>query len=165
MNEPDPSAGQTNTVQTGPLAPPRSIEPASAHGEGGRELAELLESLESLGLIHSDLLPQRDPGGHLAGFGPTPTNYIGAPVTELSQVAAAVREWASQPSRCRDESSPGTADLTDDESFESLSRGVSSASLPPWLPVTSISLQQDSMMGRMYRLARHLAPVRTRSES
>ncbi|MBF6367577.1 hypothetical protein IU469_17870 [Nocardia puris] len=154
MNEPDPAVGQTTTVETEPLTPPRSMDPLHARGEGRRELAELLESLESLGLIHSDSLPQRDPGCHLAGFGPVPADYIGAPVTEVSRVAAAVREWAAQPSRCRDESSPGTADFTADESLETL-RDAASALLPPWLAITPAAPQQDSMMSRMYRLARH----------
>jgi len=131
---------------------------------GGSDLPQVLASLEHLGLIRSQPLPQRSPGRYVSGFGSAPTVYIGASSTEVARVAAAVREWASQLSRCRDESAPGTGDLTDDESFESLSRGADSASLPPWLAVASIALQQDSMMGRMYRLARHLAPAHTRSE-
>ncbi|MFE6920615.1 hypothetical protein ACFVAV_06175 [Nocardia sp. NPDC057663] len=154
MNEPDPSVGQTTAVETEPPVPSRSIDPLSARTEGRRELAELLESLESLGLIHSVPLPQRDPGCHLAGFGPAPADYIGAPAAELSRVAAAVREWAAQPSRCRDESSPGTADFTADEPLEAL-RDAASALVPPWLSVIPAATQQDSMMSRMYRLARH----------
>ncbi|MFE6921465.1 hypothetical protein ACFVAV_10510 [Nocardia sp. NPDC057663] len=154
MNEPDPSACQTNTVRTGPLGPSPSIESASAQGEGSRELAELLESLEDLGLIHSDPLPQRDPGRYLAGFGPAPTDYIGAPVPQLSRVAAAVREWASQPSRCRDESSPGTGDH-DDRFDEPLPRAAASVLLPPWLAITTTAPQQHSMLARLYRLTRN----------
>ncbi|MEV6062332.1 hypothetical protein AB0L62_20200 [Nocardia asteroides] len=154
MNEPDPAVGQINAVATEPLAPSRSIDPVRARGEGRRELAELLESLESLGLIHSDPLPQRDPGCHLAGFGPAPADYIGAPAAEMSRVAAAVREWAAQSSRCRDELSPGTADFTADEPLETL-RDAASALLPPWLTVIPAVPQQDSLLSRMYRLARN----------
>ncbi|MGW6726000.1 hypothetical protein ACWF9G_08860 [Nocardia sp. NPDC055029] len=155
MNEPDPAVDLTTTVEIVPLTPSRSIDPLSARDEGSRaELAEMLESLEGLGLIQSDPLPQRDPGCHLAGFGPAPADYTGVPAAELSRVAAAVREWAAQPSRCRDESSPGTADFTADESLETL-RDAASALLPPWLTITPAAPQQDSMMSRMYRLARH----------
>ncbi|MFC9872615.1 hypothetical protein [Nocardia salmonicida] len=125
----------------------------SAGSTAACELASALADLESLGLIHSDLLPQRDPGRHLAGFGPAPSGYIGAPAQELSRVAAAVREWATQPSRCRDESSPGIGDHHD-KFDEPMPSGAASVLLPPWITITATAPQQHSVLDRLYRLPR-----------
>ncbi|MBF6399214.1 hypothetical protein IU438_25885 [Nocardia cyriacigeorgica] len=137
---------------TEPDSPARHPEAAAG---GGWELSQVLASLESFGLVHSaPLLPQRNPGRHVAGFGPAPSDYIGAPLTDVTRVTAAVREWASEPSRCRDESSPGTADLTDEPS-DPAAHDAASVLLPPWLTVTPTAPHQISMLDRLYRLTRH----------